>query len=147
MYIYGTDVPEHVCEFVRVLVRHHTDRSYLKMEDIPTELLPYKGRLSPRFFEARKEVNDFIQHDVLPNLPEWNRQRRELEEAADHPTLAPMPPMHWHLMERAKARKIFNFFLPEVCGLSVLEYAPIQEVLGTVPQANFAMNCSAPDTG
>jgi acyl-CoA dehydrogenase len=76
-----------------------------------------------------------------------NRQRRELERKAPHPTMAPMPPMHHELMDIAKKRNIFNFFLPEVCGLSVLEYAPIQEILGTVPQANYAMNCSAPDTG
>eukprot|EP00754_Rhynchopus_humris_P028312 Rhum_TRINITY_DN15145_c6_g1::Rhum_TRINITY_DN15145_c6_g1_i1::g.138700::m.138700/K00249/ACADM, acd; acyl-CoA dehydrogenase len=40
-----------------------------------------------------------------------------------------------------------NFFLPEVCGLSVLEYSPIAEILGSVPLANYALNCSAPDTG
>merc|ERR1740130_340623 len=58
-----------------------------------------------------------------------------------------MPPMHWVLAEKAKKRGVYNFFLPEVCGLTVLEYSPIQEILGTVPQANYAMNCSAPDTG
>ena len=46
--------------------------------------------------------------------------------------MAPMPPMHHELVRIAKKRKIFNFFLPEVCGLSVSEYAPIQEILGTV---------------
>ena len=80
-------------------------------------------------------------------LNSYNRQRRELERKAPHPTMAPMPPMHHELVRIAKKRNIFNFFLPEVCGLSVLEYAPIQELLGTVPQANYAMNCSAPDTG
>lgn len=117
------------------------------VEEIPDELLPYKGRLSKRFYEARQQVVDFIKEDVLPALPEWNRQRRALEKEAGHPTKAPMPPMHWTLMEKAKKRGIFNFFLPEVCGLTVLEYSPIQEILGTVPQANYAMNCSAPDTG
>jgi len=137
-------------------------------DDLPVDLLPFKHRLSPRFYEAREQVNSFIQNDVIPRLPEWNRyvtprhvsktvtyhqqtntyrQRRELERKAAHPTMAPMPPMHHELVRIAKKRKIFNFFLPEVCGLSVLEYAPIQEILGTVPQANYAMNCSAPDTG
>ena len=35
----------------------------------------------------------------------------------------------------------------KVCGLSVLEYAPIAELLGVFRLANLAMNCSAPDTG
>jgi len=109
--------------------------------------LPYKARLSPRFFEARRQVIKFIQEDVVPVLPEWHRQRKELEKAVSHPVFAPMPDMHWKLQKIAKARGVYNFFLPEICNLSVLEYAPIQEILGTCPEANFAMNCSAPDTG
>jgi len=122
-------------------------RMALYDEELPLELLPYKGRLTKRFYEARRQVVRFIQEDVLPALPEWNRQRAELEAKASHPTKAPMPPMHHVLAKKAKARGVFNFFLPEVCGLSVLEYSPIQEILGTIPQANYAMNCSAPDTG
>lgn len=52
-----------------------------------------------------------------------------------------------YLETRQKKRGVFNFFLKEVCGLSVLEYSPIQEILGAVPEANMAMNCMAPDTG
>eukprot|EP01065_Artemidia_motanka_P037531 TRINITY_DN461_c0_g1_i1.p1 TRINITY_DN461_c0_g1~~TRINITY_DN461_c0_g1_i1.p1 ORF type:complete len:443 (+),score=88.21 TRINITY_DN461_c0_g1_i1:77-1405(+) len=114
---------------------------------LPDALLPYKGRLTPRFFEAREQLLEFINKDVLPVRAEWRRQRAALEQKAAHPTLAPMPAMHWELREKAKKRGVFNFFLPEVCGLSCLEYAPIQELLGAVPEANFAMNCMAPDTG
>ena len=95
-------------------------------EDLPDDLLPFKGRLSPRFFEARKQVLRFIEEDVMPAMPTWRAQRKALEEAAAHPTEAPMPPMLWELQEKAKARGLFNFFLPEVCGLSCLEYSPIQ---------------------
>ena len=42
-------------------------------KELPVDLLPFKHRLSPRFFEAREQVNSFIQNDVLPRLPEWNR--------------------------------------------------------------------------
>ena len=35
----------------------------------------------------------------------------------------------------------------QVGGLTVLEYAPIGEILGAYPLANLAMNCTAPDTG
>ena len=116
-------------------------------KELPLELLPYKERLSKRFFQAREQVVEFIEQDVIPALPTWNKERSELERNAPHPTMAPMPPTHWKLVEKAKKKGLWNFFLPEVCGLSVLEYSPIQELLGTIPQANFAMNCSAPDTG
>jgi alkylation response protein AidB-like acyl-CoA dehydrogenase len=46
----------------------------------------------------------------------------------------------------AKEKGLWNFFLPEVSGLSVLEYAPIAEILGRYG-ASLYMNCSAPDTG
>lgn len=116
-------------------------------EDLPDDLLPYKGRLTPRFFEARKKVLAFIKEDVLPALPEWHRQRAEEVKKVSHQVYAALPPLHYQLRDKAKQRGVFNFFLPEVCGLSVLEYAPIQEVLGAVPVANMAMNCMAPDTG
>jgi len=51
------------------------------------------------------------------------------------------------LREKAKEKGLYNFFLPEVGRISVLEYAPIAELLGMFSLANFAMNCSAPDTG
>merc|ERR1719203_987153 len=51
------------------------------------------------------------------------------------------------LRQKAKARGLYNFFLPEVGKLSVLEYAPICEILGAFPLCNAAMNCTAPDTG
>lgn len=84
--------------------------------ELPEALLPYKERLSPRFYEVWKAVLDFIGQ-------------------------GPLTPAE------AKRRGIMNLFLPEVSKLSVLEYSPIAEILGMHPQANWAMNCSAPDTG
>ena len=57
-------------------------------EELPDELLPYTGRLTPRFFEARRQVVKFVQEECLPNLPEYHRQRHALEAAAPHPTMA-----------------------------------------------------------
>mmetsp|Transcript_2420 Transcript_2420/g.4453 ORF Transcript_2420/g.4453 Transcript_2420/m.4453 type:complete len:446 (-) Transcript_2420:88-1425(-) len=116
-------------------------------DELPAELLPFKARFTPRFYEVRKEILNFIRDDVLPARPEWHRQRAALEAEAGHPTKAPMPPKHHELMDIAKKRGLFNFFLPEVCNLSCVEYTCIQEILGTVPEANLAMNCMAPDTG
>jgi acyl-CoA dehydrogenase len=116
-------------------------------DELPYELLPFKARFTPRFFEVRKQLLDFIREDVIPAKEEWHRQRQELESKVAHATMAPMPAKHWELMELAKKRGLFNFFLPEVCGLSCVEYTTIQEILGTVMEANLAMNCMAPDTG
>merc|ERR1712176_810110 len=66
---------------------------------------------------------------------------------AKHSVWAERPPVEMELRERAKARGLYNFFLPEVGKLSVLEYAPICEIFGAFPLCNVAMNCTAPDTG
>ncbi|MBA3353276.1 MAG: acyl-CoA dehydrogenase family protein [Blastocatellia bacterium] len=51
------------------------------------------------------------------------------------------------LKVRAKAAGLWNLFLPEVSGLSNLEYAPMAEMMGRVTWASEVFNCSAPDTG
>merc|ERR1719238_2060015 len=66
---------------------------------------------------------------------------------ARHAVWAASPPITMELRQKAKARGLYNFFLPEVGKLSVLEYAPIAEIFGAFGLANVAMNCSAPDTG
>jgi len=94
-------------------------------EVLPDELIPFSGRLSPRFYEIRKKVAAFCL-DV-----------RAVSSRADYD----------NLKSKAREQGLWNFFLPEVSGLTVLEYSPMAEMLGAVPLANGAMNCSAPDTG
>lgn len=60
----------------------------------------------------------------------------------------------WHplkliedLKQRAKAEGLWNLFLPEVSGLTNLEYAPLAEIMGKVFWSSEVFNCSAPDTG
>jgi acyl-CoA dehydrogenase len=135
----------------------------LDSDRIPAELEPFKGRLSPNFFDVRKRIIDFVREDVIPNQSEYNRQMREAiqENAAsrqpmpgEDPAYAQhavwarsQPPILYQLRQKAKARGLYNFFLPEVGKLSVLEYAPIAEIFGAFDLANISMNCSAPDTG
>jgi len=134
----------------------------LDPERIPAELEPFKGRLSPNFFEVRKKIIDFIKEDVIPNQSTFSSQQRELiakvtsrqplpgedPAYATHPVWAEsQPPILYDLRQKAKARGLYNFFLPEVGKLSVLEYAPIAEIFGVFGLANISMNCSAPDTG
>lgn len=116
-------------------------------KEIPDALLPYQNRLTPRFFEVRSKVLDFIREVIEPAGPTWGQQARELRKTVDHATKTPEVPILKELRAEAKARGIMNLFLPEVCKLSVLEYSPIAEILGMNGMANLAMNCSAPDTG
>ena len=50
---------------------------------------------------------------------------------------------------KAEARSVglWNLFLPSVCELTNLEYAPLAEMMGRVVWASEVFNCSAPDTG
>mmetsp|Transcript_58888 Transcript_58888/g.108772 ORF Transcript_58888/g.108772 Transcript_58888/m.108772 type:complete len:455 (-) Transcript_58888:34-1398(-) len=119
----------------------------MNKDTLPEGLLPFKERLSPRFFELRGQVIDFIKQVVEPAYPTYHRQHTELMRGVDHPTKCPQPPVMQELREAARSRGLMNLFLPEVSQCSVLEYAPIAELLGMNPIANLAMNCSAPDTG
>ena len=60
------------------------------------------------------------------------------------------------LKVKARAQGLWNLFLPvdsaaasgyEGAGLTNQEYAPLAEIMGRVPWASEAFNCSAPDTG
>ena len=62
------------------------------------------------------------------------------------------PPVMEELKEKARAKGLWNLFLPKEygeysAGLSNLEYAPLAEEMGRSRIASEAFNCSAPDTG
>jgi len=61
------------------------------------------------------------------------------------------PPVLEELKTEARARGLWNLFLPDKrwgAGLSNMEYAPLAEITGRSPSiAPEALNCSAPDTG
>ena len=52
-----------------------------------------------------------------------------------------------NLKAKARSLDLWNLFLPEVSGLTNLEYAPLAELMGRVVWAPEVFNCSAPDTG
>jgi len=134
----------------------------LDPDKIPAELEPFRGRLSQNFFEVRKKIIDFVKEDIIPIQPLYGKQwREEVKKVqstrepmpgedpayARHEVWAASPPILTELRQKAKARGLYNFFLPEVGNLSVLEYAPICEIFGVFGLCNVAMNCTAPDTG
>src|SRR4029077_18789515 len=51
------------------------------------------------------------------------------------------------LKDKAKAAGLWKLFLPDVSGLTNLEYAPLAEIMGRIVWASEVFNCSAPDTG
>jgi acyl-CoA dehydrogenase len=86
-------------------------------------------------------VRSFVEERVLPAEPVYAAQRRE---GGVHD----LPPVVESLKTEARALGLWNLFLPDVSGLSNLDYAPLAEIMGwSVAIAPEAMNCSAPDTG
>ena len=87
----------------------------------------------------------FLDEAVLPAekvYEEWRGERRGT--TAEHE----LPPIVEDLKAEARHRGLWNLFLPDVSGLSNLEYAPVAEVSGWSPViAPEAINCQAPDTG
>ena len=87
----------------------------------------------------------FLDEAVLPAEPvyeAWRAERRGTPREWD------TPPVVEALKKDARSRGLWNLFLPDVSGLSNLEYAPVAEVSGWSPViAPEAINCQAPDTG
>jgi len=100
--------------------------------------------LSARTEELRQRLAEFIADEVEPATPVFHEQ----VAASGNPHFH--PPVMEELKAEARARGLWNLFLPESehgPGLSNLEYAPLCELMGRATLAQEATNCSAPDTG
>ena len=97
--------------------------------------------LSPAAQETCDRMWAFMREEVFPAEPEWATYLREHGEHS-------YPPVMERLKKSARDRGLWNLFLPELSGLSVLEYASVAEISGWSPViAPEAINCQAPDTG
>lgn len=114
--------------------------AYLDKNNLPDGLLPFKNKLSPRFYEIRSKVIDYVTEVIMPKSRVYGEQRAGLMKTVDHHTLCPQPPVLKEFNAEAKARGIMNLFLPEVARTTVLEYSPIAEILGMYGLANIGMN-------
>ncbi|MEV4509294.1 acyl-CoA dehydrogenase family protein [Dactylosporangium sp. NPDC049525] len=84
---------------------------------------------------------DFMREEVFPAERVW---AAHLAEHGPHTH----PPVMEELKASARRRGLWNLFLPELSGLTNLEYAAVAEVSGWSPViAPEAINCQAPDTG
>jgi acyl-CoA dehydrogenase len=100
---------------------------------------------SGRAAELIDQLQTFLDELVFPAEAVYAEQRRLfLAEGRPHA----LPPVIEELKAAARERGLWNLFLPDVSGLSLLDYAPLAELTGWSPEiAPEALNCAAPDTG
>ncbi|MFC0028115.1 acyl-CoA dehydrogenase family protein [Micromonospora chaiyaphumensis] len=98
-----------------------------------------------RTVELREKLEAFLTECVHPAEPVHHEQVL----AAGDPWAR--PPVLDELKAEARARGLWNLFLPDPrygAGLTNLQYAPLAELTGRSPHlAPEALNCAAPDTG
>jgi acyl-CoA dehydrogenase len=94
--------------------------------------------------ELRAELARFMTERVYPAEPVFAAQVAAGEAWR-------RPPVVEELKREARARGLWNLFLPDPrygAGLTNLQYAPLAEITGRSPNlAPEAVNCAAPDTG
>jgi acyl-CoA dehydrogenase len=97
--------------------------------------------LSPKARDYQRRLQEFMDGHVYPAEPVYTAWRAEHDPHA-------LPPVVEELKAEARSRGLWNLFLPDVSGLSNLEYATLAELTGRSPDlAPEAVNCAAPDTG
>ena len=99
---------------------------------------------SERSREFARKLQAFLDDRVYAAEPVYRDQLVASGQAHFH------PPVMEELKEDARARGLWNLFLPDPehgPGLSNLDYAPLAELMGRTSIASEACNCSAPDTG
>jgi len=100
---------------------------------------------SARAAEYLHHLQRFMDEQVFPAEAVYAEQRRASAAAG---RLHERPAVVEELKVEARKRGLWNLFLPEESGLSVLDYAPLAELTGWSPElAPEALNCAAPDTG
>ena len=95
---------------------------------------------SAKTIELQKHLAAFMDEHIYPN------ERAYLDEINTGDRWQPSELIE-ALKEKAKTAGLWNLFLPDVSGLTNLEYAPLAEIMGRVVWASEVFNCSAPDTG
>ncbi|MDP9434104.1 MAG: acyl-CoA dehydrogenase family protein, partial [Actinomycetota bacterium] len=88
-------------------------------------------------------LQDFMDTRVLP-AEELYEQYRQEKGPQDHT----LPPVVEELKVEARSRGLWNLFLPDVSGLTNVEYAQLAELTGwSTHMAPETINCDAPNTG
>ncbi|XP_014320087.1 acyl-CoA dehydrogenase family member 10 isoform X3 [Myotis lucifugus] len=129
-------------------------RSYTSLPE-PSSAHASKGALvispeglSPPVRELYERLKQFMDRHVYPAEPELRRHQASAERWTPSPLVE-------DLKEKAKAKGLWNLFLPLEtdperkygAGLTNVEYAHLCELMGMSLYAPEIFNCSAPDTG
>lgn len=95
---------------------------------------------SAKSLDVQKRLLAFMDEHIYPNEPVFEAELTSGER------WQPLELIEL-LKEKAKAADLWNLFLPDISGLTNVEYAPLAEMMGRVTWASEVFNCSAPDTG
>lgn len=100
--------------------------------------------MSARAQDLKERLQAFVDEKVEPATPLYFEQIEESGDKRFH------PPIMEELKAEARARGLWNLFLPNDKwgpGLTNVEYAPLAEIMGRNYLSSEATNCAAPDTG
>ena len=93
--------------------------------------------------DLKARLQAFMDEKVFP-AEELYEQYRQEKGYGDHS----LPPVVEELKADARSRGLWNLFLPDVSGLTNVEYGQLAEITGwSVHIAPEAINCDAPNTG
>ncbi len=95
---------------------------------------------SPKALEIQQKLRNFMDEHIYP----W--EARYIEEINSGDKWEPLTLIE-ELKVKAKSAGLWNLFLPDISGLTNLEYAPLAEMMGRVFWSAEVFNCSAPDSG
>jgi acyl-CoA dehydrogenase len=95
---------------------------------------------STKTLELQKRLRAFMDENIYPN------EKAHADEINSGDRWQPLELIE-DLKAKARAAGLWNLFLPQISGLSNLEYAPLAEEMGRVYWSAEVFNCSAPDTG
>jgi acyl-CoA dehydrogenase len=102
-----------------------------------SELFP----VSARARELHAQISRFMQERVLPAEAEIHHFNQPPDQRWQ------IAPLQEALKNQAKSAGLWNLFLPEISGLSNVDYALLAELMGQSLLGSECFNCSAPDTG
>ncbi len=102
---------------------------------------------SPRTVELQARLQAFMERHIYPAEGRWWEEIEANTQAGRR--WSPLRVIE-DLKPLAREAGLWNLWLPTSergAGLTNQEYAPLAEIMGRVPWAPEAFNCSAPDTG
>ncbi len=95
---------------------------------------------STKTLELQNRLQSFMNEHIYPNEKAYHDEINSGDRWQPSTLIE-------DLKQKAKTENLWNLFLPEVSGLTNVEYAPLAELMGKVVWASEVFNCSAPDTG